>query len=520
MKIMIVDDEIIIREGLSTVIDWEMLGFKFLEPAESAEEALERMVQEKPDLILTDIRMDGMDGLALAKEARELLPDVEIIMLTGYDDFEYMQRAIRENVSDYLLKSSRPGEIIQAVVSAAQRIRDKWGTRSKMFLKEKEMQRHQFEKLLTGGAGANEARLETTFPLLIDQNAPLQVVLLKPTGWEERESSRQLLQFAVENMLREMIPCETLTTNRHLVAVMPAERIAWEERLNVIIGSIEQLLKCSIYGAAGRLAESIGQLPGSYQDAMKTSKYWGLLPDRLLYYRQIEHRKGTRMLCSREEEVELAELLSAGDTIRLNHWLKERLGVYLRNPELTYESFSSYIQSLALAGTRWLERMSDSESMKESLPDFSSVRDPEELVPQEKLQQYLHAVMNVYHANVYRGPAAYVQRVISYIKDNLGSQKISLHHAAGHVHVHPRYLSEVFKKETGITFNDYLIREKLEHARELLSDPSVKISEIARSVGYEDVKYFSQLFRRYYQLTPSEYREQRLGPGLAGKGRA
>ncbi|UQZ82682.1 putative response regulatory protein [Paenibacillus konkukensis] len=515
MKILIVDDEIIIRQGLSMVIDWRKLGFELLEPAESAEEALDRLQQEKPDLILTDIRMEGKDGLALAKEARELLPDVEIIMLTGYDDFEYMQRAIRENVSDYLLKSSRPGDIIQAVVSAAQRIRDKWGARSQVFRQEKEMREHLLERWLTGGAAVEEARLAAAFPLLPIGKTPLQVVLLQPTGWGERESGGQLLRFAAENMLREMIPCETLITSKHVTALMPVEGAAWEEKLRAVLGSIEQLLKCSIYGAAGRPAASPNQLPDSYSDAVKTSKYWGLLPDRMLHYRQIEHRKGARTLCSREEEVELAELLSAGDAIRLNQWLKVRLCDYLSQPDLTYESFSSYIQSLALSGTRWFERMSASEAMKESLADFSVARDRDEPALQEKLQQYLHEIMNAYHATVHRGAAAYVRRVIGYIKDNLGSQKMNLHQAARLVHVHPGYLSEVFKRETGSTFNDFLVREKLERARELLSDPAAKISEIARSVGYEDVKYFSQLFKRHYQLTPSEYRERRLGSGSA-----
>ncbi len=122
MKIMIVDDEVIIRTGLATVIKWQDLGLKLLEPAASAEEAIARIPNEKPDILLTDIRMTGKNGLELAEEAKAILPELDIIILTGFDDFNYTQKAIRQGVNDYLLKTSRPDDIIRTVLRAKQRI--------------------------------------------------------------------------------------------------------------------------------------------------------------------------------------------------------------------------------------------------------------------------------------------------------------------------------------------------------------------------------------------------------------
>src|SRR5690606_42111092 len=101
MKIMIVDDEVIIRTGLATVIKWDELVLTFLAPAASAEEAMERIPVEQPDILLTDMRMTGKTGLQLAEEAREILPSLDISILTCYDDFSYTQQAIRQGINDY-----------------------------------------------------------------------------------------------------------------------------------------------------------------------------------------------------------------------------------------------------------------------------------------------------------------------------------------------------------------------------------------------------------------------------------
>lgn len=512
MKIMIVDDEVIIREGLSTVIDWKQLGFTLLPPAESAEEALERMPAEKPDLILSDIRMFGKDGLTMAKEAKELLPHVEIIMLTGYDDFEYMQQAIRNEVSDYLLKTSRPGDIIQAVLRAVQRIRNNWETQSKALLKDKEIRKRWFEKMLTEGISEENHLLSDYFPLLKPIEAQFQVLLIKAAGWGDKDSNRQLLQFAVDNMLREMIHCETMHMSSMLAVVLRVEE-GWrvEGRYRALAAKVEHLLKCTLYCAVGTPANTGNELHISYRNAVQASKYWTMFAqERIWSHERIKARKGWRTLCSREEEAELSQLLLSGDTLRLNQWIGSCISEYLEHPDATYDSLSSYIQSLAISGFRWLERVaSESETDQARISDFTSWGEQNgDTALRASLQKYLHAVMNVYRQSLSKGPSAYVERVAAFVRASIGSQKLTLAQAARHVHLHPGHLSEVFKKETGSNFSDFLVKQKLERAREMLKDPSVKISDISRSLGYEDIKYFSQLFRKHYGQTPSEYRKQ------------
>lgn len=146
MRLLIVDDEVIIRTGLASVIAWHELGIELLQPAASAEEALTRMAEERPHILMTDIRMTGRSGLELAEEGLRLLPELEVIILSGYDDFSYAQQAIRQGVTDYLLKTSKPEEIIKTVLQAKQRITERWAEKSK----EGQLMRENRERLFAG----------------------------------------------------------------------------------------------------------------------------------------------------------------------------------------------------------------------------------------------------------------------------------------------------------------------------------------------------------------------------------
>ncbi|WMT40763.1 response regulator [Paenibacillus sp. D2_2] len=188
IRLLIVDDEVIIRNGLSTVIDWQGLGFKLLNPAASAEEALDRIVEEKPHVILTDIRMAGKSGLDLAREAHLINPQIETIILTGYDDFKYAQQAIRFGVSDYLLKTSRPEEIIRTVMKAKQHILQRRENARQDHTHRLTYRNRLLERLMTEQAGEesliNECgqhlpRIQINPPA----NGSLQAVVVTTSGW-------------------------------------------------------------------------------------------------------------------------------------------------------------------------------------------------------------------------------------------------------------------------------------------------------------------------------------------------
>jgi len=521
MKIMIVDDEVIIRNGLCTVIDWKELGLDLIPPASSAEEALERIPLEKPDILLTDIRMSGMDGIELAKIVKETRPDTEVIILTGYDDFAYAQQALRGGVMDYLLKTSRPEEIIKAAMKAKQTIAEK-----REWLRQDIRQRNAANeqallKLLQGGAdGRNAAEIERireAFRNRMPEAAAgegqddWRAVLLSAGGWGE-QSSGGLLLGAVDNILRELLPCMTLVDRDRLILVLrgnPGEEQDDRAGLSAALRRVEQILKCEIFAAAGQAANGFESLRRSYEEAADIYSYKGLIGTRGLF--SAEHlagRTGGRAHCSVKEEAELSAILMNNDATGLRHWTNQTVRARADDPAATPATLQAYVQSMLLAGHRWLESVRDGRDEDgETPPSFPATFAYDwEARPEEEAFKMLSAVMSSYHQSLARSKFSYVRKAIAYIKEHL-DQPLSLQQVAGFVHSNPNHFSEVFKRETGMTYLEFVTRERMRKAEELLSGTPCKVVEIASRVGYSDIKYFTQQFKKHAGRTPSEYRQ-------------
>ncbi|MFD0676689.1 MULTISPECIES: response regulator [unclassified Paenibacillus] len=515
MRIMIVDDEVIIRTGLAKVINWGELGMELLEPAASAEEALERIPKERPNILLTDIRMSGRTGLQLADEAKRINPELEVIVLSGYDDFAYTQQAIRQGVSDYLLKTSRPEEIIKTVLKAKQRIEEKWAAHSQGHFQHKEARNRLFERWVVDGEteGIEPHLLTTFFPRICEETNSVgvwqQIIILSAEGWHESPGSESLLLFAVENMLRDLFSCETLLEKRRIIVAirLKKEQPFDDQNIRYVIGKIERLLKCKLFVAVGKPVEQLRQLHESYTTASEAFGYKSLIGDSMLNYADIMQRKGGKTVCSHEEELELSSILLEDNPVALKGWVQRMLHEQLEDPQMTLESMEALVHSIALTAHRWLQRVMTATgrtSAREETPAHFHLK-LSVITPKDALFQHLYSVMKLYHNQLAEGQATHAQKAMAYIEEHLG-QDVGLQQVAKHVHLHPNHLSEVFKKETGMTFGDYVAKQKIRRAMEILSVSPAKISEIAVTVGYEDVKYFSQIFKKYTGKTPSEFR--------------
>ncbi|WP_010495746.1 response regulator [Paenibacillus elgii] len=487
MKILIVDDEVIIRNGLCTVIDWKELGLTLLPPASSAEEALARIPVEKPNILLTDIRMQGMDGIQLAHEVKRLLPDTETVILTGYDDFAYAQQALREGVTDYLLKTSRPEEIIKAAMKAKQRIMDKWENAKQETMQTAALRSQLLDRLLIRG---DESSL-----------APMRVLLLAATGWGDGALAGLLLG-AAENMLYELLPAVTMPKADQIVLVVREEaRVSDCGGLERAIDRVRQTLKCTVFAALGRSVASYGELQASYREAGTVFAYRGLLGAEGLYTSaDIADRCGGRTVCSQKEESELAAILMSNNGADLRHWVNRKVREQLEDSAATPSSVQAFLQSMVIAGHRWLERSQGGKPEAALQPFEVDSRAEDEVF------KLLSSVMAAFHEAIADKPYAYIQKSIAYIKEHL-EQSLSLQQVAKFVHLNPNHFSEVFKRETGLNYIEFVTQERMRRAAEILQESQAKISEVASRVGYEDIKYFSQQFKKHTGRTPTEFRQ-------------
>lgn len=517
MKLLIVDDEVIIRTGLCTVIDWKELGIQLLPPAESAEEALERIPSERPDIVFTDIRMSGMDGIALAKEIRRLLPDTETVILTGYDDFGYAQQALRGGVTDYLLKTSGPEEIIKAAMKAKQNLLAKWETRKQGAAQEAALRNQLFERLLTGGgkraaAGAALGPVRTWLEQsgVVREGAggvcePMRVMLVGASGWGDERFS-DLMLGAAESMLAETLPCVTLLKEDRMIIVLHAgEGWSASSRLENAVRRLSDSLQCGIFAAAGDPVTSVEELYRSYEEARRVYAYRVLFGDRGLFEtKDVKHRRGGRTVCSQREESELSALLMNNNATQLHHWTSALVREQTEDPEATPAALQAFLQSVVIAAHRWLDRARKNRT--EAPGSAPAVAFSPGVKLEDELFKLLLSVMNEFHELACDSRYSYIPRAIAYIRQHL-DQPLTLQQVAGFVHLHPNHFSEVFKKETGQSYVEFVTRERMSRAAEILRSTPKKISEVAGEVGYEDIKYFSKQFKKAMGCTPSEYRQ-------------
>lgn len=519
MKLMIVDDEVIIRTGLARVIPWRELGFELLEPAASAEEALERLPAERPDLLLTDIRMTGASGLELAAQARAMLPDLEVIILTGYDDFAYARQALREKVADYLLKTSTPEEIIRTMLQAKERFKARHLAKSRVERAETDAKTRQLIGWVAEGIGAMADP-----SLLPDREGPWQVLLVQSSGWGTTERDRELLGYAVHNALRELLPGESFAYGGTIVLIQQASRSDHDSSLRrQAARRLEETLGCRIAMVGGEPVLRPAQLHRSYVTARDALAYRQLVGRSTWEYAEIAGRSGGKSICSLEDEQTLIQLLLAGGEGALREWTVSYVHGLLQDPDMTPASMTAALQSVAVAAFRWLERMEraaglepDSAAAERALPAYHPA-DGEEEDQIGALYGYLSAVMESHRRRLRDNRLSHVAKAKAYIEENLGGA-VSLQQVADYVHLHPNHLSELFKRETGMRFVDYVTTEKMRRAAEALSTPA-KIADIAASVGYGDVKYFGKLFKKHTGYSPAEYRNLMRRQLAGGPGR-
>ncbi|ANS74700.1 hypothetical protein AWM70_08945 [Paenibacillus yonginensis] len=498
MKVLIVDDELIIRQGISTVIDWEQAGFELLVPAGSAEEALQRMPEEKPDILFTDIRMNGKSGLELAKETKAAYPDMQVVILSDYDEFQYAQQAMRDGVSDYLLKTSRPDEILGVAKRMRRVILDKQSQGGGKQLLEKVLLTKQ------GLTAEEQASLLRCYPALDEALAlqmPLRVMQITVSGGSSINDAdiRSELEQTFGNVLLGGAP--------QWMAVIPCAPGGQE--LGTRLGELEHRLGLKLYASAGLPVRHIEGLNKSCSEALTALDFYWILGDRrYIAYEHIGDRKGIRAFCTQQEENELIACLKSGDQNEVRRWAGSLLAGIRKDPELTPASLETFLQSLIIAGYRWLERVAESLGRSGDLTGLGKEQESDMQArpfSEDVWFDRLILLMDIY-GTLSSPQTSYVHKAVRYILEHLDGS-LSLNEIARQVHIHPNYLSERFKRETGQNFSEFVTRARMEKAMSILMETPAKISDVAHQVGYSDLKHFKKLFKKHTGHTPSGFRD-------------
>ncbi len=525
-KVFLVDDESLIGERRRNKVPWEGSEFVLAGEAPDGEIALQMMQDVKPDILITDIRMPFMDGMQLCKSISLTMPWVQIVILSGYDDFSYAQQAISLGVKEYLLKPVSAQELLEVLDRIAAHIREERRQQADLQrIKQQFASSSGFlkEKLLAealGGVKNAEAAVSMlararglNFSLL----AKRYLVILACThgGEEARALSQSALYRLADGSGDAVHACEV--PSGFALIVMGDSDDDLEERAygfsQSALYAVERAGGQGVQICIGEAVEDFSGLARSYQSAQMVLRAMNEAPDG-------EKR---RIMGVHDVGVEPTEALINLDVLPLSERLQytNREDVEKTLNEYIRSMGSAAIHSVMMVNFLYVEiLMAASRIIKEAGGEpreilgeglweqslFSAVRDPQEAIPVAvKTLQRAIAFRDGQRSTRYNGT---INKARAYLAREYTNAGITLNDVASHACMSNSHFCTIFSQEVGMTFTEYLTNLRMTRARELLRLTKMRSSDIAYAVGYNDPHYFSYLFKKHMGVTPRDYRKE------------
>ncbi len=509
-RALLADDEPVIVKGLMKMEIWKSMEILPV-PAMTGIQALALLKEQEFDLVITDIRMPEMDGLELIARIRETNPDIPIIVLSGYDCFDYAREAIRYHVTDYLLKpisQTELGEIITRLICEIQGKREK---RIREEMRKSQGMAEGFGSASSGWGGDEGRRLERQLEQYLmtgemeveiashlGQNFFLGECIPKAGSRQEERYYGSLLLERLRIILGKGEGTAVLFTD-HAVFALPSEQDAFSAFLEAL-RAWEKTLEWTFF-VSWLPIDGHNSLRRPYEKLSELSDYGFYCHDfQVLSPDSIEEKPGSPDFSRLEEAVWQEHPVEA--YARLQEAL-ERLKDLNKRPAEARE----YCLKLYLRLARYPSGPVEDKDLMELLmmkPDSDF----------ERLRAMLFGMLSRWETGCLEkriaSCSATVRTAIRYVHQHLGDERLSLAMVAGkELFLHPDYLGKLFKKETGMSFTRYVTELRMERAKERIEeDPEIKVYELSEEVGFgNSPHYFGQMFRQVWGCTPTEYKK-------------
>ena len=537
LKVFLAEDEFIIREGIKNNIDWQAYGYEFCGEASDGELAFPLIQKTRPDILITDIKMPFVDGLALSRLVKKELPETEIIILSGYEEFDYAKEAIQIGVARYLLKPINGETLLQEIDSVAEIILGKQKEKEIREKYQKEMEENSlrdqmdlFQHLVTGDCSMEEL-LSVADKLDLKIMAPwYSIVLLKIQSMKhDYEEYSGSIVAVDERIVKLAEPEHVLIFDRALEGRAFLFKADSEEELlayqKEYLGDVKEVLSgyanLRYFGGIGTPVNRLREIPASFEDASHAFAHRYLVAESCILDSSLLMQEGAaehedfRISAVNPEQIDRAkmqEFLRTGDLDEVIYFVDEFFGK-LDGGAMKSRIFRQYITMDAYFSIVDFLKGLGLQKDEIEAPD----QDGSILQDEKSAMDYIVRIMN--KALVLREKRAssryedVVSEVIHYIEDNYAQEELSLNLLASHVNFSPNHLSMIFSQQTGQTLIRYLTDYRMNRAKELLRCSSKKSSVISMEVGYKDPHYFSYLFKKTQGMTPTQYRGGRAAEG-------
>lgn len=536
LKAFLVEDEAVIRDGLKDNIPWEQYGYRFVGAAADGEIALPMIRKFRPDVLITDIKMPFMDGLALSRIVHEEFPKTKIVIISGYDEFEYARQAIEVGVEQYLLKPITKLKLKKTLQELKDKIEQENQQNDYQLMFRNEMHEYEqfshrrfFERVLSGKLSVQEMYQES-MKLGIEIDAPYYNLMFfslqeKIDRQQEGQGRLQEIQERIHQYFLKHPQFVLFGWNVNSYGVL----LKGEQSQLAIYAeeSIEQIQKiCSFepeninwYVAVGNPVERLSMLPECFQEVNHFYSYRYIMPglhilnqETLKEYMNEGREKSIDSVDSKKMNPEIIQdFLSRGSRLEIADFVE----TYLNSIEDALKSmmFRNYIiLNIRFSVESYLESLGIE---KAEYSDGTSSLELESNLKVESMKTYFmqileHAIMLRDRVSDYQSRKI-LRRALNYVNDNYCKETLSLNSVASEVDVSANYLSAIFSQSMQKTFIEYVTMKRMEKAKKLLRNTEQSSGEIATEVGYKDPHYFSYVFKKTIGCSPREYRSGKKG---------
>lgn len=505
IKIMIADDEMWIRTSLKNKINWSD-SLILCGEASNGFEALDLAGNLRPDIIITDVRMPGMDGLELISRLLTFLPDLQPIIISGYNEFSYVKSAIELNACGYVLKPIHKDELNATVDKAIAQIHRnnllRLTTQSQLNLL------HTFLQSLYHNEPVSEEHFQEVTANLKFHSQFAYILLIRfldsqeSLDYADQQLNKVIASISSQYICNIFVVSDTIY-GIYLTSQLPVDILQYSRTLMKQL-SARAALDVSI--ALSPMAASFHQLPAAFEAARRGLALMHPYSIHEIILPQPPEQERKTIVLPKEIAQEIIDSIYSHNSSALREAI-EHLNHFIRNtPGITLYDSNRLLYLLLGDLMRILYEWNCSKELIDQ--GIALMKELSEYQPgKDYPSQFYHYCQGLLSSTKMQTSIAQsVHSAEQYILSNY-QKNISLKDIASLFYLNPSYFSASFKNITGKNFSEYLTSVRMEQAKLLLNDKTLKINQIARMVGYEDCSYFGKSFRKYTGLIPSEYQK-------------
>ncbi|MBE6052938.1 MAG: response regulator [Clostridium sartagoforme] len=504
LKVLIIDDEPYVREGLKHIVDWNENGFEICGEASDGDEGYSKILELKPDIILIDIQMPGKLGLDIIKDSKKNGVTGKFIVVSGYSNFEYAQKAIRYGVKDYLLKPIDEDELLNIALNLKKDIEEETKGKSRVEKNQVALRQYVFSQLMLKKDISDYEDIKKNL-----YNSSFQVALI----------SNSLNKYNFDNIVKiEEIILDSIKEKNNIDIIKLGDRLALVIRninvnyANKLLTKIKKNLDRNLGGnnfiALGEEVHSIEDIYKSYRDAKNlTNNKFLFSISEIASNLQVKDESIDINL----DEKEILSRVIAYTEIGQKDKLKENISLFenlVRVKEIREEEIKVTITKTLLD---FKEKIKKDYKIKEEKLKIEEI-----LIDKIYLEENLKGLIDILLKGLLsiskeistNSNDSSIKRVVKYVEKNY-YKDLKLENLAELFNYNSAYLGKIFKSYTGESFNTYLDKIRIEEGKRLLVEENLKVYEVCERIGYKNIDYFHSKFKKYVGISPLNYKKQK-----------